>query len=154
MYSVSQILGYTVWHEKPCFFSWKIKLDSKISITSLTWKTVYFLEIKLHSIVVITNLTWKTVYFLEIKLHRKVVMTNLTWKTVYFPSKQHLTFYFHVSKIHKTVYLKKFWTHFKTVSHRGPCPIRPCPMRFCCIQNQWQFLIRIHMCRRCFDMLK
>ena len=33
----------------------------------------------------------------------------------------------------KTVHLKKFFTHFKTMSHRGPCPIRPCPMRFCCI---------------------
>ena len=30
------------------------------------------------------------------------------------------------------MYLKKFWSHFKTVSHRGPCPIRPCPMRSYC----------------------
>ena len=37
----------------------------------------------------------------------------------------------------KTVYLKIFKTCFKTVSHRGPCPMRPCPMRPYCT---WEFI--------------
>ena len=38
-------------------------------------------------------------------------------------------------KNRKSVYQKKFWTYFKTVSQQGPCPTRPCPMRPYCSQK-------------------
>ena len=40
-------------------------------------------------------------------------------------------------KMSKNVHLKFFWTQFKIVHCRGPCSLRPCISRPCCInQNQ------------------
>ena len=67
--------------------------------------------------------------------------TLLTWQKIYRVSRFHYRTQFltvllrgeRMPCVRKTVYLENFWTHTKTVYLRGPCAMRPCPMRSYCI---------------------